>query len=449
VAAALLVLATVVGVAWRNGLEKRRENEQLLELRSAQALVASIEELFPAGPAKVATMDRWLADVDRVLRHAPEHRARLEAARTAKRTDEIALLELPVLDMERLRTDLRPQVAEWRARAADLVRLSLDVDDRKWREAIAEIAQLAVYHGLVLTKQLGLVPLRRDPGSGLWEFWHVLSGERPLVEPTRPDRYALTESSGIVLVLEPGGDTELGWPPESSLTNTSSVLHSSHVAPFFVGKYEVTQAQWQRVMASNPSTYQEGIVLARNSDTHEPTRVSSHLHPVESVNWQDCQRFVHRIDLELPTEDQWEHAARGGAEGLFWWNPERRVDPSPRIQLGAADLAAFQGRENVADACAADSMGFGLVAWDDGYPFHAPVGTFAPNPFGLFDVLGNVSEWCSDRNDDPHVKLDRRIVRGANWFTADAALLALCARGWDSALVEQSVRGLRVARALR
>ena len=76
-----------------------------------------------------------------------------------------------------------------------------------WEEAIADIRTREVYGGLVLTPQLGLVPLRVDPDSGYWEFWHVLSGPRPLSNdhPDRVTNWSMRRDSGIVLVLLPGG----------------------------------------------------------------------------------------------------------------------------------------------------------------------------------------------------------------------------------------------------
>ncbi len=123
---------------------------------------------------------------------------------------------------------------------------------------------------------------------------------------------------------------------------------------FYLGKYEVTQAQWEAVMGGNPSRFR-GQSL-----------------PVESVSWNDCQIFLARLGeltgekFALPTEAQWEYACRAGT-GTPW-------------SFGDADAA------------------IGDYAWcgeNSGGTTH-PVGTKAPNPWGLHDMHGNVGEWCAD-----------------------------------------------------
>ena len=92
-------------------------------------------------------------------------------------------------------------------------------DARKaWNEAIQDIAKLEVYNGLKLEPQFGLVPLDRDPHSGLWEFWHMPSGERPRKrrdsDAVGPSRWVLENDTGMVLVLVPGAAS--GWGPSGA-----------------------------------------------------------------------------------------------------------------------------------------------------------------------------------------------------------------------------------------
>ena len=124
---------------------------------------------------------------------------------------------------------------------------------------------------------------------------------------------------------------------------------------YYIGKYEVTQALWQAVMGNNPSEF-KGDNL-----------------PVENVNWNDCQKFISKLNLitgktfRLPTEAEWEYAARGG-------NKSRGYQ--------------YSGSNNLSD-----------VAWYDdnsGNKTHA-VGTKQPNELGIYDMSGNVLEWCQDR----------------------------------------------------
>jgi serine/threonine protein kinase/formylglycine-generating enzyme required for sulfatase activity len=334
VAAAVIVVAVVVAIGWSKNAAKQRENARLLELRSAEVLASSIEELFPADPAHVGKMQRWLDGVDAVLAKAPGYRAELAAAQAAGDDATSELLAAPVRAMERLAGSLRPEVEKWRAQAADLVRVSLTVDAAKWREAIDDVAALAVYGGLEMKEQLGLVPLRVDPASGLWEFWHVLSGERPLPDPASPSGYRVTPAMGIVLVLLPGGTTTIGSPAdEPDRDNTNEPLaHEVTLEPSFLAKFEVTQAQWLRVMGDRPSLYGPGArILAADRPSGAPPD-DADVHPVESVNWETCSRFLRRVGLRLPGEDEWERGARAGTTTSYWWEAEAGQQQPARLR---------------------------------------------------------------------------------------------------------------------
>jgi formylglycine-generating enzyme required for sulfatase activity len=106
--------------------------------------------------------------------------------------------------------------------------------------------------------------------------------------------------------------------------------------------------------------------------------------PVEQVTWDDCNLWLTRLGLELPTEAQWEYGARGGTTTPRWTG------------IGTDGLARAA---NLSDAFCRQNGGhpsWNYEPWDDGHTVHAPVGSFASNPFGLHDVLGNVWEWCRD-----------------------------------------------------
>ena len=152
---------------------------------------------------------------------------------------------------------------------------------------------------------------------------------------------------------------------------------------YYMGKYEVTQALWQAVMGSNPSR-SKGDNL-----------------PVENVSWNDCQKFIRKLNsmtgrkFRLPTEAEWEYAARGGKK-------------SRGYQYG--------GSSNISD-----------VAWYDGNSYKKPfaVGTKQPNELGIYDMTGNVYEWCQDwkgsysnssqTNPTGPTSGADRVVRGGSW----------------------------------
>lgn len=164
---------------------------------------------------------------------------------------------------------------------------------------------------------------------------------------------------------------------------------------FEMGKYEVTQAQWEAVMGSNPSYF-------KGADR-----------PVEQVSWDETQEFLRRLNAHndgyryrLPTEAEWEYAARAGDSGEFAESPTLR------------ELAWFgEGRGSVTN-----SPGGTL-----------PVGTKKPNSWGLYDMRGNVAEWVADWigsdwmnddyakavQDDPqgHEAGTYHLTRGGSWFS--------------------------------
>lgn len=128
--------------------------------------------------------------------------------------------------------------------------------------------------------------------------------------------------------------------------------------PYYIGKYEVTQAEWKRVMGVNPSVFQ-GSRVRGNADRH----------PVDNVTWADAQAFVRKLNemdrtarYRLPTEFEWEYAARAGATEEPSWDEIRRSAWQQDVDLGTTH----------------------------------EVGGKRPNEWGLYDTLGNVWEWVAD-----------------------------------------------------
>jgi formylglycine-generating enzyme len=128
--------------------------------------------------------------------------------------------------------------------------------------------------------------------------------------------------------------------------------------PYYIGKYEVTQAEWKRVMGTNPSVFQ-GAKVTDGEDRH----------PVENVTWADAQAFVRKLNslektttYRLPTEFEWEYAARAGADDDIAWSAIREQ----------------------------------AIAGYNAYFNTHVVGEKKPNAWGLYDTLGNVWEWVQD-----------------------------------------------------
>jgi sulfatase modifying factor 1 len=147
-------------------------------------------------------------------------------------------------------------------------------------------------------------------------------------------------------------------------------------SPYYVGKYEVTQGQWQKVMGSDPAIFQGEKVTGDASK-----------HPVENVTWQDAQNFVKKLNAlektnayHLPSEFQWEYACRAGEAGQQSWAEIREV--------------AVEG--------IGGGFGAGAVAGvtPPKHPTTAEVGSKKPNAWGIYDMLGNVWEWVEDPYND-------------------------------------------------
>lgn len=354
--------------------------------------------LWPALPEKLPQFKRWLSKSKTLVAQLQGHNATLASLRQKgtqldgkwhfkRRTlqwqhDTLARL---VKQLRHFQDHTIPRIQERLRMAQQLTAGATSAHQRAWQEAIQAIANPKtnpIYKGLKLTPQLGLLPIGKDLRSGLWEFAHIQSG----TPPTRDKKGTLqrTKGMGIVMVLLPGGTFAMGatrqrkahYDPNAK--PDEAPLRQVGLAPFFLAKYELTQQQWTRFADDNPSALRAGKTLGKHQ--------IDVLHPVENMSWQQASQVVARMDLTLPTEAQWEYAARAGTN-TSWYTGNQRT--------------RLMNHANLADR---DSLKGNLIGnWRaerwlrDGYVTHAPVGSYRPNPWGLHDMVGNVWEWCLDR----------------------------------------------------
>jgi serine/threonine protein kinase/formylglycine-generating enzyme required for sulfatase activity len=442
------------------------EREQLLRDRKKFAAAAALSRRLGADAAEAEPVNESLARALRRLDEeaALEARPRFRDPAMQFRFDSVADLCAELrrfADPDPFRGEMAS--VRRRLRFAETVAARTIEGERaaRWEAATRAIGdQQGKYGGLRLAPQLGLIPLGPDPVSGWWEFVDVATtadDADPIPRRKEDGRWDVRPETGLIFVLLPGGKFFQGarrpdaaeaargapYPPnvDPYAAGDEAPVHATTLDPFFLSKYEMTQAQWLRVAGENPSHFHPGV---RWGDRPVDLR-----HPVESVTWFECERRLAEIGCVLPTEAQWEFGARGGTRSPFWSGDERS-SLAPGANLADEYGKAHGGGADVA-----------IEPWDDGYAVHAPVGTYRPNGFGLHDTAGNVYEWCRDgmfpylafapRAGDgfrgpSHPPL--RASRGGSFY-----YLAVNARSADRADDTPDTRnddlGLRPARALR
>mgnify|MGYP002673808187 CR=1 FL=1 len=180
------------------------------------------------------------------------------------------------------------------------------------------------------------------------------SKHKPTSTPTVNRQAELNKLINNMVYVSGGTFTMGATSEQGSDAYDEKPTHSVTLSSFYLCKYEVTQALWKAVMGKNPSSFKGNNL------------------PVENVSWNDCQTFISRLNnltgknFRLPTEAEWEYAARGGNRSRGY---------------------KYSGSNVLSD-----------VAWYDGNSGSKthPVGTKSPNELGLYDMSGNVYEWCSD-----------------------------------------------------
>ena len=263
-----------------------------------------------------------------------------------------------------------------------------------------------------IRKYGGVNPRHEDAQKKL-EFWQKMT-LLPIAE-----RGKKTAPKGMAYI--PGGefmagaDSSIGYAEcqkyydncKQSWYSDESPNHSVLIDGFFIDKYEVKQADYERAMGNNPSKF-KGAYL-----------------PVERVTWHESKTYCNKLGKRLPTEAEWEKAARGGTTTTYYWGNEYD----------------------------------GAYAWtrkNSGNKTH-PVGQKKPNKLGLYDIAGNVWEWTADWYEENHYQKvsssnpkgpssgSQKVLRGGSWYTSPDVVRS-ANRDWYGPTIRVDNFGFRCAR---
>jgi formylglycine-generating enzyme required for sulfatase activity len=276
-------------------------------------------------------------------------------------------------------------------------------------------------------------PVEKPARSGGWWLWPNILGQPSRKVKTDPNAVVVDLGSGLVLEMMriPRGRFLMGSAPRPAAATDEGPPHEVRVREFLLGRYPVTQAQWKAVMGGNPSYF--------NGDRL----------PVENVSWEEAREFCRRLNerlgltgtagYRLPSEAEWEYAARAGT---------------------------------LTDYAFGETLSTDIANFDGNHPLERRKGRYRgktvevgslgqPNGWGLFDMHGNVSEWCEDdyhssyagapTDGRPWVDMVRasfRVNRGGGWYDPVANCRS-AARGYDAPGYSGFIIGFRLARSLR
>lgn len=242
---------------------------------------------------------------------------------------------------------------------------------------------------------------------------------------------------GAEMVLIPAGDFQMG----SDEGYDENPVHTVYLDAYYIDKYEVTNSQYQKFLRANPewqkdripAQYHDGYYLENWDGINYPADKADH--PVVCVSWFAAAAYAKWVGAHLPTEAQWEKASRGGVSGKKYpWGDELSHDYANYEGTGGKDI------------------------WDE----TSPVGSFPHNGYGLYDMIGNVWEWCADRydnsyysyspqrnpvgpSDDAQNQKCTRVLRGGSWINFDLNFLRCAFRASAEPIFTLTDVGFRCA----
>ena len=242
---------------------------------------------------------------------------------------------------------------------------------------------------------------RRQVDKGLMSEWNPKTG-KAFGEDSLPNE--IIGKDGAPMVLIPVGEFEMG---SNDGKDDEKPVHTVYLDAFYIDKYEVINEQYKKFM---DATGHKAPGFWNDSKLNDPKQ------PVMAVDWDDANAYAEWAGKRLPTEAEWEKSARGGLVGKKY----------PLGDTLTHDDANYFGTG-------------GKARWE----YTAPVGSFAPNGYGLYDMAGNVSEWCADWYDESYYTNSPkqnptgpssgkwRVLRGGSWYDSDDAILCVAYRSYD------------------
>lgn len=263
------------------------------------------------------------------------------------------------------------------------------------------------------------------------------------------------------MVVIPAGSFDMGSPDsESGRGDDEGPVHQVNVATFALGKTEVTRGQFATFVKETKYstgdkcwTLEGGKFAERDGDWRKLRYGQEDNYPIGCINWSDAKAYTKWLSRKtgkqyrLPTEAEWEYAARGKTSTARYWgdNPDEACE-----YANAADKTA--------QAQIHGASSWSVFNCTDGFAYTAPVGSFQANAFGLKDMLGNSWEWTEDSYHDNYKvaptdgsawlgDVEKRVLRGGSWNNGPRNVRAAIRNGYKPEL-RFSFFGLRLARML-
>lgn len=407
-AASTIAMLAITVISWNHGREMEIQRNDAARLAEAEKharvsygqLADSVlldeldrrrrEELWPRTPALRPRLAVWTEDLRGVQARFPEHARALESWSDQSPEGLDRKMRLArFLAREEALEDIAREGEQLRGGITSLERLCFEESAEVWARIEKQTGSDAAFVEHPVSRGMPLVPLGMSAATGLWEFWNPLTGARP-ERDAEAGHWIIREETGMVFVLLPGGTVSIGAdkiedeaaPGYDGMINIREhPRHDVVLDPFLISAFEVTRAQWLRLGGEDRTQ------VDPFAEAHADLEL---VRPVGNVTWDEAVEILARGLMRLPSESQWEYAARAGAATRWSFGDSIKDGNGAMNGFDRYAFVVGQARWQGDDDDDYDRE------LDDGFLYSSPVGWWAPNAFGLHDVHGNVFEWCLD-----------------------------------------------------